>query len=68
MLNLTSQKALRNARQYLLCEDGQLSPVPVLINGTPRCSIAITYISSALRASEAKRRYLGPLTNAAAEK
>jgi len=39
--------------------------VPVLINGYATCTIAITYISSALRASEAKRRYLASLTNAA---
>jgi IclR family mhp operon transcriptional activator len=46
-------------------ETGSLA-VPVLVNGIAVCSIAITYISSAMPTTEAIRRYRVPLQESAA--
>ncbi len=64
MLNLIAKDGFATRDSTFMPKTGSIA-VPVLTKGYAACSIAITYISSALRASEAKRRYLGPLTNAA---
>lgn len=57
--------ALREREQGFMRETRSIA-VPVLHSGVARCSIDITYISSALKAQEAIRRY-GGLLKAAAE-
>jgi IclR family transcriptional regulator, mhp operon transcriptional activator len=64
MLNLIAKDGFATRDRTFMPNTGSIA-VPVLINGYAAGSIAITYISSALRASEAKRRYLVSLTNAA---
>ncbi len=41
--------------------------VPVLVDRVARCSVAVTYINSALSTAEATRRYVVPLRAAASE-
>jgi IclR family mhp operon transcriptional activator len=66
MLNLVARDGFATRDSTFMRETGSIA-VPVLVNGSAICSIAITYISSALHASEAKRRYLTALTKAAKE-
>jgi IclR family transcriptional regulator, mhp operon transcriptional activator len=64
MLDLVAKDGFAARDRTFMRETGSIA-VPILVNGSAICSIAVTYISSALRASEAKRRYLGALNKAA---
>lgn len=64
MLNLIAKDGFATRDRTFMPRTDSIA-VPVLIDGYARCSIAITYISSALSASEARRRYLRSLANSA---
>ena len=66
MLTEVRRQGYATREQGFMRETGSIA-VPVLLNGVAQCSVAITYISSALNAQEAARRYGDRLKVAASE-